>query len=155
MQLTLAIGTCERAASLVLMTACALLPRRRQPRLRAIGHDGHLALDISATRPVGATSTPQSRLCGSGRRHANALPHGPGGADLCLLSRARASSRLRPLCGPVGALLDPLTINSGPVDSVLVIGAMRTKGVVTPAPPLATGPPHHRLSHDASPHSPV
>jgi len=61
MQLTLAIGTCERAASLVLLTACALLPRRRQPRLRAIGHDGHLALDISATRPVGATSTPQSQ----------------------------------------------------------------------------------------------
>ena len=48
-QLALAIGTCERAASPVLLTACALLPRCRQPQLRAVGHDGHCALDISAT----------------------------------------------------------------------------------------------------------
>jgi hypothetical protein len=48
-QLALAIGTCERAASPALLTACALLPRCRQPQLRAVGLDGHRALDISAT----------------------------------------------------------------------------------------------------------
>ena len=37
MPLALAIGTCERAASPVLLTACALLPRCRQPQLRAVG----------------------------------------------------------------------------------------------------------------------
>ena len=48
-QLALPIGTCERAASPVLLTACALLPRCRQPQLRAVGLDGHRTLDISAT----------------------------------------------------------------------------------------------------------
>ncbi len=65
------------------------------------------------------------------------------------VSRARSSSRLRRGCGPVGALLDPLTIEYGPIDSVLVIGAMTatasTTAASTPAPPLATGPPHHSL----------
>ena len=36
----------SRAASPVLLTACALLSRCRQPQLRAVGHDGHRALDI-------------------------------------------------------------------------------------------------------------
>ena len=49
MPLALALGTGERAASPVLLTACALLPRCRQPQLRAVGHDGHRALNISAT----------------------------------------------------------------------------------------------------------
>ena len=48
-QLALAISTSERPASPVLLTACALLARCRQPQLRAVGHDGHRALDISAT----------------------------------------------------------------------------------------------------------
>ena len=39
------------------------------------------------------------------------------------VSRARSSSRLR----PVGALLDPLTIECGPIDSGLVIGAKTAK----------------------------
>jgi hypothetical protein len=52
--------TCERAASPVLLTACALLPRCRQPQVRAVGLDGHRALDISATtgrRDVDTTVT--------------------------------------------------------------------------------------------------
>jgi hypothetical protein len=56
----LAIGTCERAASPVLLTACALLPRCRQPQLRAVGLNGMRALDISATtgrRNVDSTAT--------------------------------------------------------------------------------------------------
>ena len=60
MPLALAIGTCERAASPILLTACALLPRCRQPQLRAVGLDGHRALDISATigrRDVDTTVT--------------------------------------------------------------------------------------------------
>ena len=48
-RLALAIGTCERAATPVLLTACALLSRCRQLQLRAVGLDGHRALDISAT----------------------------------------------------------------------------------------------------------
>ena len=59
-QLALAISMCERAATPVLLTACALLARCRQPRLRAVGHDGHLALDFSATtgrRDVDTTVT--------------------------------------------------------------------------------------------------
>ena len=60
-QLALAINTCECVASLVLLTACAWLPRCRQPQLR-----GHRALDIPATtsrRDVDTTVTrirPQS-----------------------------------------------------------------------------------------------
>ena len=42
-------ATCEGAASPVFLTACALLPRCRQPRLRAVGLDGHRALDIYVT----------------------------------------------------------------------------------------------------------
>ena len=38
-----------RAASPVLLTACSLLTRCRQPQLRAVGLDGHRALDIFAT----------------------------------------------------------------------------------------------------------
>ena len=95
----MAIGTCERAASPVLLTACALLPRCRQPQLRAVGLDGHRALDISVTtgrRDVDTTVTrirPPARL--------RALPHGPGGEEhvpvkAVPVSRARSSSRLRP-----------------------------------------------------------
>ena len=92
--LALAIGTCERAASPVLLTACALLPRCRQPQLREVGLDGHRALDISVTtgrRDVDITVTrirPLSRP--------RALPHGPGGAKPVPVSRARSSSGLRP-----------------------------------------------------------
>jgi hypothetical protein len=137
----------ERAASPVLLTACALLPRCRQPQQRAVGLDGHLALVISATRSQenpAAVTPALSRMAQAAR--------GLCACETCACEAGRGRPRG---CGPVGALLDPLTINSGPVDSVLVIGAMRTKGVATPAPPPATGPPHHRLSHDASPHSPV
>ena len=59
-QLALAIGMCERAASPVLLMACALLLRCRQPQLRAVGLDGHRALDSFATtgrRDVDATVT--------------------------------------------------------------------------------------------------
>jgi len=58
-QLALAF-TRANAPPPVLLTACALIPRCRQPQLRAVGHDGHLALDISATtgrRDVDTTVT--------------------------------------------------------------------------------------------------
>jgi hypothetical protein len=54
-----------------LLTAFALLPRCRQPQLRALGLDGHCALDISATtsrRDVDTTVTmirPPSRAAQS------------------------------------------------------------------------------------------
>ena len=70
--LALAIGTCERAASPVLLTACALLPRCRQSQLREVGLDGHRALDISVMtgrRDVDTTVTPPA--------HPWALPHVP------------------------------------------------------------------------------
>ena len=54
-QLALAIGLfCSRLAR-----CSALLPRCRQPQLRAVGLDGHRTLDISATTGS-ATSTPRS-----------------------------------------------------------------------------------------------
>jgi len=121
MPLALAIGTCERAASPVLLKACALLPGAGS---RGCVQSGSTATapSTSPPRPAGATSTP------------------------------RSSSRLR----PVGATLDPLTIECGPIDSGAWSSAPRPpKQTSTPAPSLATGPPHHRLSHDASPHSPV
>ena len=93
-QLVLAISTCERAASPVLLTTCALLPRCRQPQLRAVGLDGHRALDISATTGGHNVDTKVTMI--RGRRHVRALPLVPGGAKPVLVSRARSSSRLRP-----------------------------------------------------------
>ena len=58
--LALAIVTCERDASPVLLTDCALLPWCRQPQMREVGLDGHRALDISVTigrRDVDTTVT--------------------------------------------------------------------------------------------------
>ena len=78
MQLALAIGTCERAASPILLTACALLPRCSQPQLRTVGLDDHRALDSFATtsrRDVDATVT---RIRQPARPRA--LPLVPGGA---------------------------------------------------------------------------
>jgi hypothetical protein len=97
--LALAIGTCERAASPVLLTACALLPRCRQPQLREVGLDGHRALDISVTTGRRDVDTTVTRIRPSARLRA--LPHGPGGArpvpvKPVPVSRARSSSRLRP-----------------------------------------------------------
>ena len=61
MPLALAIGTGKRAAaSPALLTACTLLPRCRQPQLRAVGLDGQRVLDIFATtgrRDVDTTVT--------------------------------------------------------------------------------------------------
>jgi hypothetical protein len=113
-QLALAIGTCERAASPVLLTACALLPRCRQPQLRAVGLDGHRALDVSATtsrRNVDSSDTmirPPSRAARVGRGH----PRG---------------------FGFVGALLDPLTIECSAVCSGLIIHAMTASTSTTAA----------------------
>jgi hypothetical protein len=110
------------------------LRRDRQARRRHHGHE-----DPAVVTPAGSAAWPGG---------AKPVPTKP-------VCRAWSSSRLR----PVGALVYPLTIKSGPVDSGLVIGAMTatasTTAASTPAQPLATGPPHHRLSHDASPHSPV
>ena len=115
MQLALAIGTCERAASPVLLTVCALLPRCRQPQLRAVGLDGHRALDSFATTGRRDVDTTVTRIRPPARPRA-----GPGGAKpvpvkpVKPVSRARASSRLS---GAVDALLDSLTIESGPVEA--------------------------------------
>ncbi len=61
----------ERAASPVLLTGCALLPRCRQPQLRAVGLDGHRALDISATTGRRNVDTTVTRIlagtCGLSR----------------------------------------------------------------------------------------
>jgi hypothetical protein len=115
------------------------------------------APSISPPRSAGATSTPRSR--GSGRRHARGLAAWPRRREACACEACEA-------CLPGAVVLEAaapsahcstrsLTIKSGPVDSVLVIGAMTatasTTAASTPAPPLATGPPHHRLSHDDSP----
>jgi hypothetical protein len=86
--------TSARAASPVLLTACALLPRCRQPQLRAVGLDGHRALDISATTGRRDVDTMFTRIRPSSRPRA--LPHGPGGAKPLPVIRARSSSRLRP-----------------------------------------------------------
>ena len=147
-----------RAALPVLLTACALLPRCRQPQLREVWLDGHRALDISDTTGRRDVDTMFTRIRPSSRPRA--LPLGQAARSLCLRSLCLCAGRGRPRgCGPDGALLNPHTIEYGPVDSGLVIGAMKatasTTAASTPAPPLATGPPHHRLSHDASPHSPV
>jgi hypothetical protein len=93
MQLALAIVTCERAASPVLLTACELLPRRRQPQLRAVGLDGHRTLSTSPPRPAGATSTPRSQedpAAWPSLREAS-VP-----VKTVPVSRAWTSSRLRP-----------------------------------------------------------
>ena len=97
MQLALAIGTCESAASPVLLTACTLLPRCRQPQVRAVGLDGHRALDISVTigrRDVDTTVTtirPSSRP--------RALPLGQAARSLCLRSLCAGRGRPRG-CAP-------------------------------------------------------
>jgi hypothetical protein len=81
----LAPSTCERAASPVLLTSCALLHRCRQPQMRTVGLESHRAFDISATtgrRDVDTTVTPPSR---------------PGGAKPVPVKLvSRSSSRLRP-----------------------------------------------------------
>ena len=87
MPLALAIGTCEHAASPILLTACALLPRCRQPQLRAVGLDGQRVLDISATTGRRDVDTTVTRIRPPARPRA--LPLGPGGAKpvpvkLCL-----------------------------------------------------------------------
>ena len=81
------------------LTACALLPRCRQPQLRAVGLDGHRALDISATTGRRDVDTTVTRIRPSSRPRA--LPHGSGGArpvpvKPVPVSRARSSSRERP-----------------------------------------------------------
>ena len=103
MPLALALGTGERAASPVLLTACTLLPRCRQPRLRAVGLDCQRVLDIFATtgrrdvdRHHGHEDPAAGTLAGSAawprRREAcacEAVPVKP-------VIRTRSSSRLRP-----------------------------------------------------------
>jgi hypothetical protein len=81
-QLALAIGTCERAASPVMLTAFPLLPRCRQLQLRALGLDGHRALDISATTGRRDVDTTVTRIRPSSRPRA--LPHGQAARSLCL-----------------------------------------------------------------------
>ena len=118
-QLALAIGTCERAATPVLLTAFALLSRCRQLQLRALGLDGHRALDIFGTTIRRDVDTTVTRIRPPARPRA--LPHGPGGAKPVPVSRARSSSRLRPRRR---ALLVPLTIECSAVGSGLIIHAM-------------------------------
>ena len=142
----------ERAASPVLLTPCTLLPRWRcsQPQLRAVGLDGHRALDISATISRCDVDITVTRTWQQSRPRA--LPHGPGGAKPVPVKPVPVS-RARP-CRRTAR---PAHHRVRPVNSVLVIGAMTatasTTAASTPAPPLGTGPPHHRLPHDASPHS--
>ena len=105
---------------------------RRPPRPRQLRHDWqarrrrHGHEDLAAGTPAGS------------------LPLGPGGAKpvpvkpVKPVSRARASSRLS---GAIDALLDSLTIESGPVDSVLVIGAS-TATASTTAASSGHDPPH-------------
>jgi hypothetical protein len=149
--LALAIGTCERAASPVLLTAFALLPWCRQLQLREVGLDGHRALDIFGTTIRRDVDTTVTRIRPSSRPQA--LPLGPGGAkpvpvEAVPVSRARSSSRLRPrrrTARPAHHQERPRRLRPGHQRHA-------NHGVATPAPPLATGPPHHRLSHDASLH---
>ena len=93
MPLALALGTGERAASPVLLTACTLLPRCRQPRLRAVGLDCQRVLDIFATTGRRDVDTTVTRI--RPPSHPRALPHGPGGAKPVPVpvpvSRARSS----------------------------------------------------------------
>jgi hypothetical protein len=72
----------ECAASPVLLTACALLPRCRQLQLRALGLDGHRALDISATTGRRDVDTTVTRIRPSSRPRA--LPLGQAARSLCL-----------------------------------------------------------------------
>jgi hypothetical protein len=147
-------ATCEGAASPVFLTACALLPRCRQPRLRAVGLDGHRALDIYVTTGRRDVHTTVTRIRPPARPRA--LPLGPGGAEpvpvkAVPVSRARSSSRVRPrwrTARPAHHRVRPRRLQPSHQRHAI-------QGVATPAPPLATGPPHHRLSHDDSPHSPV
>ena len=76
MQLALAIGTCVRAASPVLLMACALLPGAGSRSCERSGSTA-TASSTSPPRPAGATSTPRSRV--SGRRHARELGRMRGG----------------------------------------------------------------------------
>jgi len=82
MQLALAIGTCESAASPVVLTACALLLRCRQPQVRAVGLDGHRALDISAMTGRRDVDTTVTRIRPPSRPRA--LPLGQAARSLCL-----------------------------------------------------------------------
>ena len=97
-------GLC--VATPVQSAAAASGRARRPPRPRQLRHDWqarrrrHGHEDLAAGTPAGS------------------LPLGPCGAKPVPVSRARSSSRLR----PVGARLDPLTIECG-----LVIGAKTAK----------------------------
>jgi hypothetical protein len=105
-----------RVAPPVQAAAAASGRARRPPHPRHLRHDRqarrrhHGHGDPAAVTPAGPPAWPRRR-------------------EACVavkpVSRAWSSSR----SGPVGALLDPLTIEYGPVDSVLVIGAMRTKAL--------------------------
>jgi hypothetical protein len=123
----------ERAATLVSLTACALLPRCRQPRLRAVGHDGHLALDISATtgrcnvdhhghKRIRPPSRPRSPAWPSLREASvpvKPVPVKPGAGVLeAAAPSAHCSARSPSTAAP-----------STPSWSLLVIGAMRTKAL--------------------------
>ena len=72
----------ERAASPVLLTACALLPLCRQPQLQEVGLDGHRALNISATTGRRDVDTTVTRIRPSSRPRA--LPHCQAAQSLCL-----------------------------------------------------------------------
>jgi hypothetical protein len=107
----------------------------------------HLRHDRQARRRHHDTTVTRIRPSSRPR----ALPLGQAARSLCLCLRS-GRGRPRAGCGPVGALLDPLTIKSGPVDSVLVIGTMQTMAL----------PRRRRLSQrvhlitaSCSPHSPV
>ena len=117
----LRVATPAQAAA----AACGRARRLARPRL----------LDISDTTGRRDVDTTVTRIWQPARPRA--LPLGPGGAKPVPVkpvpvSRARSSSRLR----PVGALVYLLTfksavssIKSGPLDSSLVIGAMRIKAL--------------------------
>jgi hypothetical protein len=97
----------------------------RQARRRHNGHDDPAVITPagSAAWPGGAKPVPTKPVCW-----------------------AWSSSRLR----PVGALVYPLTIKSGPVDSSLVIGATRMKAL-----PRRLSPRVHHITASRSAHSPV
>ena len=137
--LALAIGTCERAASPVLLTACALLPRYRQPQLREVGLDGHRALDVSVTTGRRDVDTTVTRIRPPARPRS-----GPGGAKPVPVpvSRARSSSRLRPrrrTARPAHHRVRPRRLRPAHRRHA-------NQGVATPAPPLGSGPPHHHIT---------
>ena len=79
------------------LTACALLPRCRQPRLRAVGLDGHRALDTSVTTGRRDVDTTVTTIRPSSRPRA--LPLGQAARSLCLRSLCAGRGRPRG-CAP-------------------------------------------------------